>query len=258
MGDSDSDDDLGPKPIVPETDGDHGNEEPARKKAKVKRSPGKFESFHLEQLPSADYYEYSYMHRDIVTHICVSKATEFIITGSADGHVKFWKKMETDIEFVKHYHAHLGPLHDMVISSDGKLLATTSSDQMVKIFEVASFDMASMLEMSCLPLLALFLPSLRGVVDRIAVSDQQSGDVHIFSLDRGEKIHTLTLHRKPVAAWALHPTYSTVIRYGVWCMEYSIGCMAFFGVWYMVGGVCGAVFYGWCVRYIVWCVVCDA
>eukprot|EP01031_Cornospumella_fuschlensis_P011170 gene11170-13662_t len=173
MGDSDSDDDLGPKPIASTTDNNHESEEPARKKAKVKKAPGKFESLHLEQLPSSDYYEYSYMHRDIVTHICVSKATEFIITGSADGHVKFWKKMENDIEFVKHYHAHLGPLHDMTISTDGKLVATTSSDQMVKIFEVASFDMASMLEMSFVPQLALFLPSQRGVVDRIAVSDQQ-------------------------------------------------------------------------------------
>lgn len=213
MSDSDSDDDLGPKPIAPEVDGGNDNEEPARKKAKTKRAPGKFEGLFLEQLPSADFYEYSYMHRDIVTHICVSKSTEFIITGSADGHVKFWKKIAEDIEFVKHYHAHLGPLHDMVISSDGKLVATTSIDQMVKVFEVASFDMASMLEMSFVPRLALFLPSLRGVVDRIAVSAQDSGDIHIFSLDRGEKVHSLALHRQPVAAWALHPTFSTVIRY---------------------------------------------
>lgn len=68
------------------------------------------------------------MHRDIVTHIAVSKVPfrslstsshrsdtpmtlqphEFVITASFDGHVKFWKKMHDNIEFVKHYHAHLG------------------------------------------------------------------------------------------------------------------------------------------------------
>lgn len=34
--------------------------------------------------------------------------TDFVITGSIDGHLKFWKKQEGGIEFVKHYRAHLG------------------------------------------------------------------------------------------------------------------------------------------------------
>ena len=34
--------------------------------------------------------------------------TDFIITASCDGHVKFWKKKEGEIEFVKHFRAHLG------------------------------------------------------------------------------------------------------------------------------------------------------
>lgn len=36
---------------------------------------------------------------------------EFIVTVSDDGHVKFWKKIENDIEFVKHFRAHLGNSH---------------------------------------------------------------------------------------------------------------------------------------------------
>jgi peptidylprolyl isomerase domain and WD repeat-containing protein 1 len=52
-------------------------------------------------------YEMSYMHRDIVTHVAVS-ATSYIITGSIDGHVKFWKKQPEGIEFVKHFRAHMG------------------------------------------------------------------------------------------------------------------------------------------------------
>lgn len=35
--------------------------------------------------------------------------TDFIITASQDGHVKFWKKKEDQgIEFVKHFRSHLG------------------------------------------------------------------------------------------------------------------------------------------------------
>ena len=35
--------------------------------------------------------------------------TDFIITASQDGHVKFWKKKEEEgIEFVKHFRSHLG------------------------------------------------------------------------------------------------------------------------------------------------------
>lgn len=34
--------------------------------------------------------------------------TEFIITASCDGHIKFWKKQDEGLEFVKHFKAHLG------------------------------------------------------------------------------------------------------------------------------------------------------
>ena len=57
----------------------------------------------LDSLPSAEQYEQSFMHRDVVTHVAVAKQSDFIITGSVDGHVKFWKKMLVNIEFVKHF-----------------------------------------------------------------------------------------------------------------------------------------------------------
>jgi len=37
--------------------------------------------------------------------------TDFLVTASCDGHVKFWKKKEGEIEFVKHFRAHLGRLN---------------------------------------------------------------------------------------------------------------------------------------------------
>lgn len=96
------------------------------------------DDLYASYLPSSDYYERSYMHRDIITHIIVT-STDFLITGSQDGHIKFWKIITPDyikqqqtaaqyvsnksnddkdsnknslingpIEFVKHFRAHLG------------------------------------------------------------------------------------------------------------------------------------------------------
>ncbi len=66
------------------------------------------EQIFLDALPSAAMYERSYMHRDCITQVAVAQASDFIITGSTDGHLKFWKKRAEGIEFVKHFRAHLG------------------------------------------------------------------------------------------------------------------------------------------------------
>lgn len=57
-----------------------------------------FESLYLENLPSSETYEFSYMHRDVVTHVVVTK-TDFVITASQDGHLKFWKKQVYYVNF---------------------------------------------------------------------------------------------------------------------------------------------------------------
>ena len=60
-------------------------------------------------------YEKSFMHRDTVTQVAVAQDQDFLITGSIDGHLKFWKKTPTGIEFAKHYRAHVGSLDGMYI-----------------------------------------------------------------------------------------------------------------------------------------------
>ena len=62
-------------------------------------------------------YEKSFMHRDTVTQVAVAQAQDFLITGSIDGHLKFWKKTPTGIEFAKHYRAHVGSLDGVYQSS---------------------------------------------------------------------------------------------------------------------------------------------
>ncbi|KAJ3220571.1 Peptidylprolyl isomerase domain and WD repeat containing protein 1 [Clydaea vesicula] len=97
---SDSDSDIGPQPL-----GAADLENVSKKKAKIL----KHERVYIENLPSTTQYEKSLMHRDVVNFVTTTK-TDFILTTSIDGHVKFWKKSEEGIEFVKHFKAHLGAI----------------------------------------------------------------------------------------------------------------------------------------------------
>lgn len=62
-----------------------------------------------------------------------------MITASVDGHVKFWKKMEHGIEFVKHFRSHLGNIQDVAVNAMGTLFCTISNDQSIKVFDVVNF-----------------------------------------------------------------------------------------------------------------------
>lgn len=65
--------------------------------------------------------------------------TEFIITTSIDGHLKFWKKQDIGIEFVKHYRAHLAQVVGVSASVDGQLFASVAEDGSAKVFDVINF-----------------------------------------------------------------------------------------------------------------------
>lgn len=97
------------------------------------------------------------MHRDVINFNVVTKyafhsytrssklnapplhRTEFLITTSVDGHVKFWKKQDQGIEFVKHYRAHLSPIVGVSASADGQLFASVAEDGSAKVFDVINF-----------------------------------------------------------------------------------------------------------------------
>uniref|UniRef100_A0AAV2IW90 peptidylprolyl isomerase n=1 Tax=Knipowitschia caucasica TaxID=637954 RepID=A0AAV2IW90_KNICA len=123
------------------------NEATTNKKRKVLE----FEHVYLDNLPSAAMYERSYMHRDVITHIVCSK-TDFVITASQDGHVKFWKKKEdAGIEFVKHFRSHLGVIESIAVSAEGALFCSVGDDQAMKVFDVVNFDMINMFKLGFHP-----------------------------------------------------------------------------------------------------------
>ena len=157
----------------------------------------------LRDLPNSSAYEVSYMHRETLSHVVVARNTEFIITASTDGHVKFWRKMPKSIEFVKRFMAHVEPLVSFVLSKDDQRLLTASTDKTVKLFEVAQFDMAGMIDLGFVPAYAAWL----GTHEKIVVSEVKTSQLYVYDTDGDDPSKVLTvldrIHMHPVTHMAL-------------------------------------------------------
>ncbi|CAI5477995.1 unnamed protein product [Closterium sp. Yama58-4] len=188
--------DLGPVvgPVIP--------------KAKKKKKPLVFERVYLDALPSAEMYEKSYMHRDWVTHVAVSDA-DFFITGSRDGHLKFWKKKAVGVEFAKHFRAHLGPVEGLAVS--GTVWAYV--DKAAKIFDVATFDMISMLKLPFEPSAVCFLFKPDNAIAKLAIADKNSPEIHVFDARGGtnEPVGRVRVHGAPVVVMQFNVTANVVV-----------------------------------------------
>ncbi len=160
-------------------------------------------------------YEKSYMHRDTVTHIVVSNPTEFIITGSHDGHVKFWKKAEDGcVEPVKHFRAHLEAVCAMALNTGGLLLGTTGADKAFKFFDVRAFDLISMTKLDFTPSGALaFVHAPSAPHPLVAIGDSATPNIHIINAENGvgTPLRTYSLHSQPCHCLRYNPTYHCVI-----------------------------------------------
>lgn len=138
------------------------------------------EGLYLKNLPSSEAYEKSFMHRDTVTHVVVTPITDFVVTASCDGHVKFWKKLPGGIEFVKHFRAHLSNVQDMSVDSTGKLLCTCSSDKTAKVFDVVNFDMINMIDLGYQPKLCQWIFSTGDAIPAVAIAPVSGPDIRIY------------------------------------------------------------------------------
>jgi peptidylprolyl isomerase domain and WD repeat-containing protein 1 len=79
------------------------------------------------------------MHREQLFSNTFTHSTDFLITSSVDGVVKFWKKTSGGIEFVKEFKAHNGEVTSTSASADGRSFASAGTDNTVKIFDVITF-----------------------------------------------------------------------------------------------------------------------
>ncbi|XP_071507877.1 peptidylprolyl isomerase domain and WD repeat-containing protein 1-like [Diadema antillarum] len=198
---------------------------PAEASKPKKKKFLEFEDVYLANMPSAELYEKSFMHRDVITHVAATK-TEFIITASCDGHVKFWKKQEGGIEFVKHFRAHLGKVQDLSVSSDGAYLCTISDDKSAKIFDVTNFDMINMMKLSFVPGRCEWTYRAGDAIPALAISEAETGKIHIFDgKGTSEPMHTLEKqHGAPVIIIKYNPIFEVALsvdKQGI--LEYWMG-----------------------------------
>ena len=122
---SSSDDDIGP--ALPSS------------VPKKKRRILPYEKLFISALPTSPRYSKSLMHKDQLSFVTMTPFTDFLITSSVEGTVKFWKKIAVGIESVKEFSAHVGEIKSVSVSSDGRNFATAGVDKTVKIFDVITF-----------------------------------------------------------------------------------------------------------------------
>lgn len=200
-----SDDDVGPSLPPPSA--------PPKKKDR-KRRRLEHEQAYLAALPCAENYEQSFMHRDVVTHVIVTPRTNFILTASADGHVKFWRKWTKGIEFVKHFLSHLGSVEGLCASADGLLAASTGSDRALKFYDVAGFDMINMLSLEYAPTACAWVHGAGSPEAVCVVADASSSVLRAYSADATSAavpLRTFDVHASAVTHIAHVPALSLCV-----------------------------------------------
>lgn len=198
--DTSSEDDFGP--ALP-------SDAPKRKKRKLP-----YEKLYISALPSSLRYSKSLMHKDQLSYLAITPITDFLITSSVDGVVKFWKKAAVGIESVKEFKAHNGEIKSVSVSHDGRSFATAGVDKTVKIFDVVTFDLLSILQLETTPRSICWIHKRGASLPLLAVSGDGTSNITIYD-GRGESqapLHTISgLHRSSVQAIAYNNEYDCAI-----------------------------------------------
>ncbi|KAK0656411.1 hypothetical protein B0T16DRAFT_314563 [Cercophora newfieldiana] len=197
---SSSDDDMGPQ--LPSA------------APKKKRRVLPYEKLYVSALPKSTRYSKSLMHKEQLSFLTMTPVTDFLITSSVDGVVKFWKKVADGIEFVKEFKAHQGEIRSVSASHDGRSFATAGADKTIKLFDVMTFDLLAVLQLDYVPRCVCWVHKKGSSLPLLAVSEDATPKIHLYD-GRGESqdpVHTLkSLHRSPVSIMAYNGNYDCVI-----------------------------------------------
>ncbi|MCJ1286892.1 hypothetical protein MMC26_006238 [Xylographa opegraphella] len=181
---------------------------------KKKRRKLPYEKLYISALPSSGRYSKSLMHKEQLSFVTMAPLTDFLITSSVDGVVKFWKKDAVGIEFVKEFKAHAGEIRSVSVSQDGRSFATAGVDNTVKIFDVVTFDLLAMLQLQSIPLSICWVHR-RGASEPLLAVSEEIG--HVINIYDGQGLSPTPvdsipdLHRSPVIVMAYNGAYDCVI-----------------------------------------------
>ncbi|KAL8894445.1 MAG: hypothetical protein Q9192_004315 [Flavoplaca navasiana] len=198
--DTSSEDDIGPAlPLAG----------PPKKRRKLP-----YEKLYLDALPSSQRYSKSLMHKDQLSFLTFTPYTDFLVTSSIDGVVKFWKKVAVGIEAVKEFKAHVGEIKSVSVSQDGRSYATAGADKTIKIFDVITFDLLAIIQLESVPRAICYVHRRGASMPLLAVSEDVGHAISIYD-GRGEAqgpLHTISsLHRSPVTAMAYNNEYACAV-----------------------------------------------
>ncbi len=181
---------------------------------KKKRRVLPYEKLYISALPKSARYSKSLMHKEQLAFVSVTPLTDFLITSSVDGVVKFWKKAAQGIEFVKEFKAHQGEIRSVSVSQDGRSFATAGVDKTVKLFDVITFDLLTMLTLDYTPRCICWVHKRGASLPLLAIADDAKPLIRIYD-GRGETpepIHTIKgLHRSVVSIMAFNHAYDCVV-----------------------------------------------
>ncbi|XP_010244091.1 PREDICTED: peptidyl-prolyl cis-trans isomerase CYP71 isoform X2 [Nelumbo nucifera] len=101
----------------------------------------------------------------------------------------------------------------MQVSVDGLLCCTISSDRSVKIYDVVNYDMMVMIRLPFVPGSVEWVYKQGDVKAKLAISDRNSPNVHIFDARAGsnEPIISKEIHMGPVKVMKYNHVFDTVI-----------------------------------------------
>ena len=154
------------------------------------------------------------MHKTDVCFAAFTSNTNFLITASTDGVVKFWKKVLGSVEFVKEFKAHDGEVKSLSVSSEGKFLATAGPDSTVKLFDVENFDMYGIIKVDFIPKTICWIHGRGASLPLLAVSAEDQPRILIYD-GRGTKaepIHEVdSAHDDPIHAIVFNPRYDCAV-----------------------------------------------
>lgn len=152
--------------------------------------------------------------------------TDFLITASIDGIVKFWVKAEKGIEFVKAFKSHAGPVGRLATTKDGLYLATiavpSAKDGTLKLYDVVNFDMYQSVPVSFTPLALAWCSFKAFLSANIILSSAENTNVFVIDSKSGSLLHTIclgSLHCSPIELLEFNPKFdamlSSDIKHGV-------------------------------------------
>jgi len=196
---------------------DMGPALPSSAPAKKKRRILKHEALYVAALPLSQRYSKSLMHKDQLSFVTITPNTDFLITSSVDGQVSFWKKVAGSeaVEFVKEFRAHTGEIKSVGVSWDGRSFASCGADKTVKIWDVVTFDLVTVINVDTTPSCVCWVHRRGAGVPLVALGNEVNGDIAIYD-GRGEggglplRI-TKGVHRRSVIAMAYNKDWDCVV-----------------------------------------------